>query len=99
MVSTDVPGCRHVVLHEQSGLLVSSQDSHQLADALAILIQNADLRGRFGQQARLHAEREFSNEKIISQLYCIYGELLEATGRFLVEPQPITSTSVDMPIA
>jgi glycosyltransferase involved in cell wall biosynthesis len=86
MVSTDVPGCRHVVIHDRSGLIVPARDSEKLADALAVLIQSPEMRARFGREAREHAKREFSNERIISQLYTIYNELLRGTGKNITNP-------------
>jgi glycosyltransferase involved in cell wall biosynthesis len=48
MIATDVPGCREVVRHGETGLLVPPRDPQALADALATLAGDAALRQRYG---------------------------------------------------
>src|SRR3546814_2518417 len=44
MVATDVPGCREIVRHEDTGLLVPAQDAAALADAIRRLVNDGTLR-------------------------------------------------------
>ena len=76
IVTTDVPGCRDVVRHNENGLLVPPRDSDALADALASLIENPSLRARMGAHGREIVIREFSEEIIFAQTLAIYRELL-----------------------
>jgi glycosyltransferase involved in cell wall biosynthesis len=76
IVTTDVPGCREVVRHNDNGLLVPPRDSDALADALASLIKNPGLRARMGARGREIAIREFSEETIFAQTLSIYREQL-----------------------
>ncbi len=85
LVATDVPGCRHVVLNNRTGLLVPPKDSQSLAESLAILIQDKELRFKLAQEARLLAVREFSNQKIISQLWKIFKSRDYPSRSFLGE--------------
>ncbi len=59
IITTDVPGCRDVVDHGRSGLLVPVQDSRALSLAIRLLIDNPDLARRFGQTAREKVVAEF----------------------------------------
>jgi glycosyltransferase involved in cell wall biosynthesis len=52
MVATDAPGCREIVISEQTGLLVPIEDPAALADAILRLASSAALRSRYGQAAR-----------------------------------------------
>lgn len=52
MVATDAPGCREIVIHDRTGLLVPIEDPPALADAIATLAQSQDLRARYGAAAR-----------------------------------------------
>ena len=48
VVTTDWPGCRDVVKHGENGLLVKPRDVESLAKALAVLIDDKQLRQRLG---------------------------------------------------
>ncbi|MGH6634869.1 MAG: glycosyltransferase family 4 protein [Gammaproteobacteria bacterium] len=81
IVTTDVPGCREIVRHEENGLLVPPKDAERLAEALRRLIEDPTLRRRFGQRGRLLAEREFGLRKVISETLGVYRELLDGMAR------------------
>ncbi|MEI9951388.1 MAG: glycosyltransferase family 4 protein [Pseudomonadota bacterium] len=75
-VTTDVPGCRTAVLHEQTGLLVPVRESAGLADALRRLLLEPELRARLGRQARAFAEENLSGEKVSAAFLDLYGALM-----------------------
>lgn len=78
IVATDVPGCREVVVHEKTGLLVPLGDVTALANALARLIASKALRDGYGMAGRKLVESALSAERV-STAYCeLYDEL---TGR------------------
>jgi glycosyltransferase involved in cell wall biosynthesis len=77
IVTTDAIGCREVVRDGDNGLLVPMRDTQALADALRILISDADLRTRMGKQSRARAEREFSSEQVISETLAVYCSLAD----------------------
>lgn len=76
MVATDVPGCREIVRHEETGLLVPAQDAPALADAIQRLVNDGTLRRRLGAQARAIAESEFSEEVVVRETLALYREML-----------------------
>jgi glycosyltransferase involved in cell wall biosynthesis len=71
-VSCDVVGCRAAVQHGVSGFLVPVRDAAALADALALLIGDADLRRRMGAAAREFALAQFGQEHIASAVLDVY---------------------------
>lgn len=75
-VATDVPGCREVVRHEETGLLVPVRDAGALAAALARLVEDAPLRRRLGERARTRAAAEFSVGGVVRAHLGVYEELL-----------------------
>lgn len=77
VVTTNVPGCREVVIHEHNGLLVEPRNPRALAEALQRLIADKDLRIRFGAAGRLRAEHEFSTTRINSQTLDVYASLVK----------------------
>lgn len=64
IVATDVPGCREIVDPGVNGLLVPAKDPRALAEALEMLITDADLRKSMGQAGRKMVEEHFSVEKV-----------------------------------
>ena len=76
IVATDVPGCREIVRHGENGLLVPPRDATALADALAVLVGDKDLRVRMGARGREIAVAEFSEEIVIGQTLAVYREVL-----------------------
>lgn len=72
VLSTNVGGVPDIVKHGQSGLLADPQDEDLLINQLIELINNSDLRGRLGNQARIHVEENHSLKRlpfILSKLY------------------------------
>lgn len=77
MVATDVPGCREICRHEQTGLLVPVKTAEPLADALQALAEGSELRRRYGGNARTLAEERFADNVIAGQTLDVYLELLK----------------------
>ncbi|MEX0842482.1 MAG: glycosyltransferase family 4 protein [Xanthobacteraceae bacterium] len=76
MVATDVPGCREIVLPDQTGLLVPVDDPAALADAIATLAKSPHLRARYGAAARRLAVERFGSAAIGKQTVELYARLL-----------------------
>jgi glycosyltransferase involved in cell wall biosynthesis len=76
-VTTDVPGCREAVRHEDNGLLVPAKDSSALADALQRLLLNPDLAKKMGERGRERLEQEFSAQHVNDATLALYREMLE----------------------
>lgn len=75
LVATDVPGCREIVRHGKNGFLVKVKDSLSLANALEKLLQDEELRRRFGREGRNMVVHEFSERLIVGQTLSLYQEL------------------------
>jgi glycosyltransferase involved in cell wall biosynthesis len=73
MVTTDVPGCREVVIDDVTGILVPPRDSGALADALRRLIADEKLRVRMGAEARALCEAHFGVAAVVRQTLTLYG--------------------------
>ncbi len=77
IVTTDVPGCREVVRHEDNGLLVAARDPQGLAAALARLLGDAAERRRMGERGRARAEQEFAATVVNQRIIETYGAMLQ----------------------
>lgn len=76
VVTTDVPGCRDAIEPGETGLLVPPRDAQALADAIARLAGDADLRQRLGRAGRRLAENEFDIEDVCRRHLDIYRALI-----------------------
>lgn len=78
MISSDVPGCREIVVHEETGLLFPADDAAALAAALMRLNQAPDLRARYAAAARKKVVEEFSADIVGRQITQLYHRILDA---------------------
>ena len=68
-----------------SGLLVPRAETTPLAEAMARLIGDAELRRQYGKAARVKAESEFDERDVIDRLidgYASLGVPVRAPGQF-----------------
>ena len=72
IVTTDVVGCREAIIHAETGLLAPVQNAQALAEALAQLMESAELRIAFGTKGRVRAQQLFSIEAVIERVFAIY---------------------------
>jgi glycosyltransferase involved in cell wall biosynthesis len=78
LIATDRPGCREVIEHNVSGLLVPPGDVPALISALRTLIRDPVARVRLGQAARRKIEIEFEESKVVEATIDVYHQLLSA---------------------
>ena len=77
LVTTDATGCREAVEEGGNGLLVPPHDPAALAEALARLIGDANLRRELGACSREIAQARFDSTKIHAATLAVYRELLD----------------------
>ncbi|MGA2231167.1 MAG: glycosyltransferase family 4 protein [Tepidisphaeraceae bacterium] len=82
VIATNVGGVPELVLHDQTGLLVPPDNAEAMAAAIAALVRDADLRGRFGEAGRRRAV-QFSWPALADQYDQVYREAIQrrAAGR------------------
>jgi glycosyltransferase involved in cell wall biosynthesis len=78
IVTTDVPGCRDLVRHEQEGLIVPPNDAAALADAFAWVAEHPMLLGRMAEAARARILEGFTERHVIEAVKGLYSQLLRA---------------------
>lgn len=72
LVATDIPGCREVVRHGQTGILVPPYDTDRLAEAIAALAGDPARRIAMGRAGRALVEREFTQEIVARETLALY---------------------------
>jgi len=76
MIASDVPGCREIVIHQQTGLLFPADDASALADAMARLIGDTRFRGRCAVAAHNLVVEKFAAEIVGRQIVDLYLGIL-----------------------
>ncbi len=80
-IASNLPGVRTVVQDGSTGLLVTPQSVSELANAVKLLIEQKELRERFGVAARVHAEMHFAWDPLITKLEETYRSVLEQQSK------------------
>jgi glycosyltransferase involved in cell wall biosynthesis len=81
VVATAIPANAEVVTHDRTALLVEVGSPHQIAEAIAELARDRDRAGRLGRAgAGLVADR-YSMDRMLSQTFDLYHQLLERASR------------------
>jgi glycosyltransferase involved in cell wall biosynthesis len=76
LIASDVPGCRDIVIHEKTGLLVPVDDPGALAAAILRLIRSPPQRVRFGVAARRLVDERFAADMVGPATVALYRSLL-----------------------
>jgi glycosyltransferase involved in cell wall biosynthesis len=78
MIASDVPGCREVVIADETGLLVPVDDAPALAAAMHRLAVAPELRSRYAMAARKLVTEKLAADIIGRQIVQLYHRLLDA---------------------
>ena len=76
-IASSLPGVRTVVQDGATGLLVTPGDVEELSRAIATLLEQQDVRERFGAAARDRAEQEFAWGPLVDRLEEVYRSVVE----------------------
>ena len=76
-VAFDIDGAREVVINDHTGYLVDAFDSNGLADGVARLLEDDDLRTKFGENGKRHVDPNFRAEKMVADIAEVYEMLLK----------------------
>ena len=76
IVTTDMPGCRDLVVNEENGIIVRPKDWINLSEAIEKLITDRELCKKMGLAGRKIAEENYSLKKITFQTLNVYEDLI-----------------------
>jgi len=76
IITADTPGCREIVHHGVTGLIVPPRNAQALADAIRSLYENPAKREAMGEAGRRRVEREFDEQIVFEKTLGVYRQLL-----------------------
>ncbi len=88
IVTTDVPGCRDLITHEETGLVVPYRDTEALTDALDCLIRDRDMRLALGRRAAEVVEHDWHIERTWAGYAAAYDSILVGAEPLRMEKRP-----------
>lgn len=77
LIAADAPGCREIVINDETGLLAPIDDAPALADIIGKLAGSRELRMRYGAAARQLVVHKMSADSIGAATVALYEEQLQ----------------------
>ena len=78
LIATNAPGCREIVKDGYNGALVEMKSADSLYNAVIMLLNDKEMRGRMGRNSRLLVEKELSTKIINTKTIKLYNEVINA---------------------
>lgn len=75
LITTDVPGCREVVIDDFNGVLVPVKNAEALVNAIEKMVLDVSLRQVMGKASRQLIEKNFSVDKINQAILDVYKNI------------------------
>jgi glycosyltransferase involved in cell wall biosynthesis len=72
VVASKIDGIPDIVGNKVSGLLVKPKNAHALAEGIATLIENVELRKQYGEVLKQRIKEEFSLSKMVKETEALY---------------------------
>jgi glycosyltransferase involved in cell wall biosynthesis len=76
-IASNIPGCRELVIDQETGLLFPAGDDLVLAQHLQTLSANPELRARLAQSGQAHIRQHFSAQTMAQRYTALYEKLME----------------------
>ena len=71
-ITTDVPGCKHAIINNKTGILIPVKNSIALANAIEKLFQDQNLQKLMGKAGRILALNKFDLKIIVPKIVKLY---------------------------
>jgi glycosyltransferase involved in cell wall biosynthesis len=78
VVATNVGGVKDIVLNNETGFLVNSDDKTAMVEKLKLLAENDELRNTMGSRATTYAAEKFSKQKEVEAYKKLYKSLISS---------------------
>jgi len=78
VIATPVGGIPELVRNHENGILVPPNESINLAKAIQFLLENKEIRTRFGREGRKRVVKNYSLEAVVKKLRRIYEQLINS---------------------
>lgn len=73
IVTTDVPGCREIVIHEKTGLLAKVQSPYDLSEKIEYILNNQEKVENIRREAYKNFLNEYTTEVVVTKHLSVYS--------------------------
>ncbi len=80
IIATDVRGCRDIIQHMETGLLVPPENPAALQNAMSQMLKSTDLRKTLSTNNLENVRKKWAQEKVCMDLQQYYNKLIEGTS-------------------
>jgi glycosyltransferase involved in cell wall biosynthesis len=77
VVATKVGGMPEVIEDRETGIIVPVNNPLKLARAIGYLLENKDIRMRFGEAGRKRVKKNFTVDVLVKKLFTIYEKMID----------------------
>ena len=77
VVATNTGGAQEIVKNYKNGIMVPPNNAPRLAKAIQYLLENENVRKKFGEEGRRDVAKNFSSEIVIEKICQIYKEIMQ----------------------
>ncbi len=77
IIASPHEGANEVIVNNKNGLLLNSNSSIEIRDALSNLIENVELRELYSKQAKLDIKKDFDWQKVVIEYKKIFDEVMK----------------------
>jgi glycosyltransferase involved in cell wall biosynthesis len=81
VIASDIPGCRELVSHEETGCLFATGDIVALVKHMQRLISDSALRARLAEAGKRHVREAYSAEVMAGRYLALYEQLVNCDAR------------------
>jgi glycosyltransferase involved in cell wall biosynthesis len=75
-IATDIRGCRDLIQHEKTGLLIPVRNAVALAEAVLQLKRNSDNSNKMGEEAAKYVSAHFAEQSLVAKTSAILEQLV-----------------------
>jgi glycosyltransferase involved in cell wall biosynthesis len=80
VITSDMPGMREVIIDGVDGFLAEPLDAHDISEKLRMLLEDDELRKRFGANGRMKVEERFTWARVTKQTEDAYTKVIKKAG-------------------
>lgn len=96
VIGSNVGGIKFTVKDSETGFLVPPNDPDTIAEKIAYLLKNPEIRDRLGSQGRDRVARYFTWKKVTNSIATLYEKVLRHKQRTIISsPAPSSGSLID----
>ena len=81
IIATDVLGTRELIVNNETGFVTDLGDYKSMAENIEKLINDEELRYKFGSKGKIRIEKKFTEQLVIKRIDKLYSDILDEKNK------------------